>query len=222
MASMALAMVLAVYMPPQDPGPCPFADGLENGDYVHRLVPVDAGQDGASVDKDGRPVEAGNGDHAARHVLVATADGHQAVKAFRTCDRFNAVRNDLAGHQAVAHTLGPHADAVRNRDGTESHRLATGFGSPARRVISQLVNMDVAGSQVTPGRGNADLRLLEIFILEPDSAEHPAARGTVESIDDRGGMGAFFFIAHGFQWCEGAGQLPALKNAMILLRMEAL
>ena len=91
-------MVLAVYMPPHEPAPgqashstlwTPFvvelaglvlADRLEDGDDVDVLaVGADAGQDAAAVDEDARDVEPGHGHDAAGHVLVAAAEGEQAV-----------------------------------------------------------------------------------------------------------------------------------------------
>ena len=74
---MAQAMVLAVYMPPQEPGPGMaqrsmsassvvvdlaggvLADGLEDADDIEIPAAQAAGQDRAAVDEDGRAVEPG-------------------------------------------------------------------------------------------------------------------------------------------------------------------
>ena len=59
------------------------ADRLEHRDDVHRLVAPDARHDRAAVDEHRRPVQPRHRHHAARHVLVAAADGHEAVEALR-------------------------------------------------------------------------------------------------------------------------------------------
>ena len=97
-ASMAQAMVFAVYMPPQQPGPgiavlstscsslsviVPLRvrpDGLEDRDDVAVLV---APGGWCRHRRTRRAVQPRHGHHAARHVLVAAADGHEAVQALR-------------------------------------------------------------------------------------------------------------------------------------------
>ena len=114
-ASMADAMVLAVYMPEQDPGPGiavrstnlqlllghralrVAADRLE---YRHDVALVGAGPNGAAIDEHRRAVEPRQRHQATRHVLIAAADGHDAVEALRADHRFDGVRDDLARHQA--------------------------------------------------------------------------------------------------------------------------
>ena len=94
-ASIADAIVLAVYMPAQEPGPRDrrrldflelgvvdlaggvAADGLEHGDDVAILR---SRLDRAAVDEDRRPIEARHRHDAARHVLVAAADRDEAVE----------------------------------------------------------------------------------------------------------------------------------------------
>jgi hypothetical protein len=140
---MAEAMVLAVYMPPQEPGPgWRRLDRLQFGvvDLVgvlarrprrrrrcRRFSPVvHAGQDGAAVDEDAGAVEARHGHDAAGHVLVAAADGDEAVEALAADDGLDGVGDDLAGDERVLHALGAHADAVGDGDGVEDDGLAAG------------------------------------------------------------------------------------------------
>ena len=142
-ASIAEAMVLAVYMPPQLPGPgiavrstCSTccgadgargagADGLEHRDDV---APLLAETNRAAVDEHRRAIQARDGHRAARHVLVAPADGDDAVEALGAHDGLDRIGDHFARHQRVAHAGRSHRDAVRHRDGVERHALA------ARRV----------------------------------------------------------------------------------------
>src|SRR6266511_1087515 len=70
---------------------------------IAALVP--SGADRAAVDEDRRNVHPGDGDHRARHVLVAAANGQQAVHALGRTHRLDRVGDDLAGDEAVAHSL---------------------------------------------------------------------------------------------------------------------
>ena len=58
-----------------------FADGLEDG---YDIAPVLAGPYRAAIDEHRRTVQARHGHHAARHVLVAAADGDESVEALRS------------------------------------------------------------------------------------------------------------------------------------------
>ena len=90
-----------------------------------RCVP---GQNGAAIDEDGRTIQARHGHRAAGHVLVATADGDEAVEARGTHDGFDGIGDDFARDERVFHAFGAHGDAVGDGDGVEEHALA------ARRV----------------------------------------------------------------------------------------
>jgi hypothetical protein len=85
-----------------------------------------AGHDAAAIDEDGGAVEAGDGHHAAGHVLVAAADGDEAVEILAGDDGLDGVGDDLAGDQGVLHALGAHGDAVGDGDGVEDDALAAG------------------------------------------------------------------------------------------------
>src|SRR5690606_34723720 len=69
------------------------AHGFEHGDDVAFpfLRAHTAGEDGAAVNEDAGAVEPGHGDHAAGHVLVAAADGDEAVHAFAAYDGLDGV-----------------------------------------------------------------------------------------------------------------------------------
>ena len=108
-------MVLAVYMPPQEPVPGMarlldlvqkssslmlaggvLAHGLEHADDVQVLALVVARQDGAAIDVDRRHVGAQHAHHAAGHVLVAAADHDHAVHPLALHAGLDAVGDHLA------------------------------------------------------------------------------------------------------------------------------
>ena len=160
------------------------ADGLEDRDDIDRLAAIIARQDRPAIDEDRRPIEPRQTDEAAGHVLVATANGHQPVEALAPCHRLDGVGDDLAGNQRVFHALRTHGNAIGDRDGVEDHRFAARFVHPQGHVHREVVDMNVARRHLAPGRDHADLRLVEIFLLEPDGVEHGPARRPLRSVHD--------------------------------------
>ena len=61
--------------------------------------------------------------------------------------------------------------------------LAAGRIDARRRRARQLVDVHVAGREVAPGRGDADLRLAEIAIVEADRAQHRAAGRLLDAVE---------------------------------------
>ena len=130
-ASMATAIVLAVYMPPQAPAPgheCwtmsmpllvgddageELAVGLERRDDVAHLALRVARLDRAAVDHQRRPVEPRHGHDAARHVLVAAGNGDQRVVPLRAHHGLDRVGDQIARRQREAHAGRAHRDARR-------------------------------------------------------------------------------------------------------------
>ena len=145
-ASIAEAIVLAVYMPPQEPAPgkaccstsassasvilpaaCwPTASNTET--MSHRLAAPVPGQDGAAVDEDRRAIQPGERHQAAGHVLVAAADGDQAVEALARRRRSRSSRRSPRARPASsACPARAHRDAVGDGDGVEDDALAAGL-----------------------------------------------------------------------------------------------
>ena len=164
------------------------ADGLEDGDDVGGLAFVQAGDDGAAVDEDGRAVHAGHRHDATGHVLVAAPDRDEAVETFRAGHRFDRVGDDLTRDERVAHARGAHGDAVGNRDRAENDRFSAGIVGALGGFDGQTVDVHVAGGHHRPGRGDAHDGFLEVVVGEADRPEHRSAGGAVGSVDDGGGV----------------------------------
>ena len=158
------------------------AHGLEDVHQVHVPPLVLARQDRAAIHEDRRPVQPRHRHHAARHVLVAPANRHEAVKPLAAHDRLDRVGDDLARHQGVLHPLRSHRDAVGDRDGVEDDRLAAGLVDPLRHAHRELVDVHVARRDHGPRRGHPHLRLLEVLLLEARRVQHPAARRPLDAI----------------------------------------
>ena len=83
------------------------ADGFEHGDDVEVFAHVRrvggrsgsreaTGENRSAINEHGGAIHAGDADHRAGHVLVATTDGHIPVHAAAADDRFDGVRDDFA------------------------------------------------------------------------------------------------------------------------------
>ena len=148
-ASPTLAMVLAVYIPPQAPSPGQIARSMastssrlmspraqaptaSNASMIvtSRSLPSDifasAGQDRAGVDERRGHVEAGGGHHHPGQRLVAAGEQDGPVEALGLHDGLDGVGDDLAADQAVVHADVAHGDAVGDADRAELHGEAAG------------------------------------------------------------------------------------------------
>ena len=159
--------------------------GLEYGNDVGVVL---ARANGAAVDKDRRPVQARQAHDAAGHVLVAAADGNNAVVAHAAGDGFDGVGNDLARYQRVLHAFGAHGYAIGDGDGVIDHAFA------ARRIdagidrLGQGIDVHVAGRHHAPGGGHANLSFAEVITTEACRMQHGAAGGALDAVHHLAGM----------------------------------
>src|SRR5690606_37423944 len=72
-------------------------------EYRHDVGVAGAGTDGAAIDKHRRTVHARDGHRAAGDVLVAAADGHEAIEALGAHHGLDRIGDHLARHQRIAH-----------------------------------------------------------------------------------------------------------------------
>ena len=201
-ASAALAIVLAVYIPPQAPSPGQIArsiastssrvisprsagaDRLEGVGDVHLPVADVPGQDRAGVDEHRSQVQPGGGHQHPGQALVAAGEQHGAVEAFGLHDRLHRVGDDLAADQRVVHADVAHRDAVGDRDRAELHRVAARPVHALLRRLREPLQRQVARGDLVPARRDADLRLGEVLVAHPDRAQHAAGGGPLEAVGD--------------------------------------
>ena len=168
--------------------------GLEHGNDIGV---AGARPDGAAIDEDGRAIQPRHADQAARHVLVTTAHGHQAVKAFAAGHHFNGIGDHFPRHQRILHAFGAVGDAVGNGDRVENDALGAGGIRAFFGFNRQLVDVHVAGRDHRPGGGDADLRFLEVLVRETHCAQHGSSRRAFHAVDHLGGIFAqIVFVAH--------------------------
>ena len=156
-----------------DPSGHVFAVALEGGDDVERrAIGKVAGLDRASIDHQGRAVEPAHRDQAARHVLVAAGDCHEAVVPLCMHHRLDRVGDHVAGGEGVAHPLGAHRDAVADADRIEPHPDHAGRHHALADLRRQRVQVHVAGVALVPHAHDAHLGLVEVGGLETGAEEH--------------------------------------------------
>ena len=137
-------------------------------------------RDRAVVEHEPRQVETRERHHRRRDRLVAADDAHEAVEQVAARDELDRVRDRLARHERRAHALGPHRDAVRDRDRVELDGRAAGFDDAAAHMARELALIPVARHRLDPVRRDADERTRERVVVEPDPFQHRArgARST--------------------------------------------
>ncbi len=157
---------------------------------------IGAGLDGTAIDKNGRAVQPRQAHQTTRHILVATPDGYQAVKALTTRHGLDGIGNDLAGNQGILHPLGAVGDAVGDGDGVENQAFPTRTIGAVGRFSGQAVDVHIAGGQVAPGRGDTDLGFAEILVGKPGGAQHGATGGFTDPVHHGAGVSAAMVLAH--------------------------
>ena len=200
-------IVLAVNMPPHAPSPGQArrsisssssslivpggvgADGLEHARDVEGPALVLAGHDRAVVDEDAGQVEAGRGHQHRRHRLVAAGHADEAVEALGEHDGLDRVAADLAADERAAHALVAHRDAVGHGDRAELEGHAAGLADARLDVLGERPQRHVAGRDLVPRVGDADLRLDPVVLGQPDRPQHRPGRRLGLAVGDVPGPG---------------------------------
>ena len=174
------------------------AVALEGADHVEDFVlALDlgaAGLDGAAVDHQTGAIDAPHGHDHAGHVLVAPGEGDQRVIPLGRHDGLDAVGDDVARLQRVAHAVGAHRDAVGDADGVEAHTDEVGFLDAIVNQFGEVVEVHVAGVAFPPDRGDADLGLDHVAFFQAGGEEHGLRRSLRFGLSDTSGE---FIDRHG-------------------------
>ncbi len=175
-----------------------FPDSFENGDDIEILfLALDlatARENRAPVNEDSGAVHATHGHDAGGHVLIAAADGNEAVHAFAADNGLDGIRDDLAGNERVFHPLRAHGNAIRDGDGIENEAFPACRIHAFFRFDRELINVDVARRDLAPCGGDTDLRFRKIFFFKSHCIKHCAAWRTVGAIKHQTGKRAFLVI----------------------------
>ena len=164
-------------------------DGLEGVDDRDVAVPDPTREDRPGVDEHRRHVQAGGGHQHAGQRLVAAGERDHPVEALGLHDGLDGVGDDLAAHQREVHALVAHRDAVGDRDGAELQRVAAAGVHALLGRAGQPLQRQVAGRDLVPARGDADLGLREVLVGHADRAQHPAGGGALEAVGDGAAAG---------------------------------
>lgn len=87
-------------------------------------------------------------------------------------DGLDAVGDEVARLEAVAHAPGAHGDGVADPDGVESEADHAGLADALSHGLSKLEKVHVAGVPLVPDGGDPDLGLAEVSVGEADAVEH--------------------------------------------------
>lgn len=129
--------------------------------FVERIEQKDKGGKGWRKDTD---------------VLVASRNGDVGVVVLRAHDGLDAVGDEVARLEAVAHAPGAHGDGVADPDGVEAEGHHAGLADAVPDGLGEAEKVHVAGVALVPDRGDAHLRLAEVGVGEPHAVEHRLRR----------------------------------------------
>src|SRR5205085_9563962 len=122
-------------------------------------VAVSAREDRPAVEEYRGQVEPGGGHEHAGQALVAAGEGDHPVQTLAVHDALDRVGDDLPGGEGGPHPLRPHGDPVGDGDGGELDGEAAGGAHALLGRLGQTIERQVAGRDLVPRRGDADLRL---------------------------------------------------------------
>ena len=128
-----------------------------------------------------------------RYSLVSReviADSIETVVGAEGFDGFDRIRDDLARDERIAHAGRAHRDAVRHGDRVEQHALAARGVHARDGLLRELVDVHVAGREVRPRRGDADLRLAEVRVFETHGPQHRPRGALLRAVHDQARMRA--------------------------------
>ena len=148
------------------------ADRLEHRNDVEHLSVVLARQNGSRIDEHRRYVQPRRCHHHSRQGLVTPGEGDHRVHAFCMHDRLHRVRDHLTADQAGVHALVTHRDPVGNRDRVELDRVAARGPHALFGARRQSLQRHVAGCDLVPAGGNADLGLVPVIVGHADRPQH--------------------------------------------------
>ena len=154
--------------------------GIEHGDIAPLPFP---GQRGAAVDEHRRQIESHHRHHHAGQRLVAAGEGDERVVGVAAAHGFNAVGDDLAGDERVAHAAVVHRHRIGDRDGGEVERHPPGMAHASSGIAGKLAEQRVARRDAAVGRHDADEWLGEIGIREPQAPQERAVRRAIEAFN---------------------------------------
>ena len=136
---------------------------LEHLGEADLLAAVGTGQHGAAGADHRRHIHAdGCHDHAG-HDLITVGHQHKAVQLVGHGHGLHAVADELAGSQRIFHAHMAHGDAVAHADGRDQDGGAACHLDACLNGVGHLIQVHVAGHDLTVGAHHADEGALQLF-----------------------------------------------------------
>lgn len=117
----------------------------------------------------------------ARGDLVTVRNADHAVEPVRGYDRFQAVCDDFAARERVAHADVAHGDAVVNPDRIELKRNHASGTNSFLDQLAKFLQVHVARDNVDVRVANGDKRFVEILVLYSCRTKQAAVRSAVKT-----------------------------------------
>ena len=136
---------------------------LEHLGEADLLAAVGTGQHGAAGADHRRHIHAdGCHDHAG-HDLITVGHQHKAVQLMGHGHGLHAVADELAGSQRIFHAHMAHGDTVAHADGRDQDGGAACHLDACLNGVGHLIQVHVAGHDLTVGAHHADEGALQLF-----------------------------------------------------------
>ena len=157
------------------------ADGFKHFGKADFIAAITASQHGAAGTDNGGHIHAHSGHDHAGNDLIAVGHQNQAVQLVGHKHGLHTVADQLAGGEGVLHADMAHGNAIANTDGRNQHRGAARHADTCLDGIGQLIQVHMAGNDLTVSRNHADQRAFQLFRGIAQGIEQAAVWGALRA-----------------------------------------
>ena len=157
------------------------ADGFKHFGKADFIAAITASQHGAAGTDNGGHIHAHSGHDHAGNDLIAVGHQNQAVQLVGHKHGLHTVADQLAGGEGVLHADMAHGNAIANTDGRNQHRGAARHADACLDGIGQLIQVHMAGNDLTVSRNHADQRAFQLFRGVAQGIEQAAVWGALRA-----------------------------------------
>ncbi|EKD42671.1 MAG: hypothetical protein ACD_73C00065G0001 [uncultured bacterium] len=140
--------------------------GFKNTHDINIASFIIPGQNSSPIYENTGDIHATHGHNTTGHVFIAPTNRHNGIVAHPFCHNFNTISYDLARNERIFHAFVTHPNTIAHGNGMINLAHPTRSSNPFLNFNGQIINMNIARSHFATRTGNANNRLLKIFICK--------------------------------------------------------
>ena len=157
---------------------------FKGGGNGNVLTFVTAGEHGSATAEYRGNIQAQRSHQHTGHDLITVGNQYHAIKSVAVNLCLNAVSNQFAACQRIFHAFMTHGDTVAETDGRNFYRYPAGCEDTVFYHFCLVIQMGMAGNDISLGVYNGNQRLFKIFITEAESVKQRTVSCTGRTLFD--------------------------------------